>query len=164
MLLLLVFTKEYMMPKYKSAAIVLTNASDGPAVGLTGVMMKVIGGALYKAANAKPSAEPIPDLSRYEGNFGGTHWGGELAIRQWGDKLSIIKIPSDSLDEIPKLKRVSGDTFVRLTEQGEEREQWVFQTNKNGKVIGVKWHCNITSKLLPESVALATMVANDLIH
>jgi CubicO group peptidase (beta-lactamase class C family) len=136
-----------MVPKQKVAAITLTNAGDGPANSVNKSMVGIIGAALQKAVSSKqPVATPV-DLRKYEGNFGGSIWGGEVAIRQWGDKLSIVRLPSDSLEKIEKLKRVAGDTFVRMTTEDEVREQWVFQTNDKDEVVGFIRHSNMSRKL-----------------
>ena len=122
-----------MVPRYKIAAIALTNAADGPAASITTELLKVVGSALQKAIKAPESSDQLPDFSRYEGNYGGNVWGGESAVRQWGDQLAVIRLPSRSVD-VGRLKYVEGDTFVRLTREGEERERWVFVTNKKDEV------------------------------
>jgi len=136
-----------MLPKHKIAAIALTNASDGPAGNIAVEMMKVLGSALQKLTQPSSSNEPAIDLSLYEGNYGGTVWGGETAIRQWGNQLAMIPLPSRTLGEIEKLKHVEGHTFVRITNEGEEREQMVFQTDKKGNIIGLLRHSNISRRI-----------------
>ena len=83
----------------------------------------------------------MPDFSVYEGNFEMLPWGGEVAIRQWGDQLVVIDIPSDDLGEaMTKLKHDSGHTFVRLTDDDEPREPWVFELADDGKAKRVLRH------------------------
>jgi hypothetical protein len=61
-------------------------------------------------------------------------WGGEVAIRQWGSQLVVIDIPSDDLGEaMTKLKHDSGHMFVRLTDNDEFRELWIFEMVDDGK-------------------------------
>ncbi len=70
----------------------------------------------------------------YEGNYEKPPWGGEVAIRQWGNQLVVIDIPSDDLGEaMIKLKHDRGHTFVRLTDDDEPREPWVFEMADDGK-------------------------------
>ncbi|MDZ7768162.1 MAG: hypothetical protein U5K38_03320 [Woeseiaceae bacterium] len=52
-------------------------------------MLGTIGGALEKVES--PVDEEIPDFSIYEGNYESRPWGGEAAVRQWGDKLVVIR-------------------------------------------------------------------------
>ncbi len=126
-----------MVPKHKLAVIVLTNGGDSNTRALTTAIMKTVGGALPKAE--KPSEEELPDFSRYEGNFNTRAWGGEAAIRQWGDKLVVIGLPSDELDPT-RLKHVSEHTFVRLTDDDEPREEWVFEIGDDGVTARVQRH------------------------
>lgn len=98
-----------MVPKYKIAAIVLTNAGDGPAGMIAQNMLKTIGIAMKKAST--PPEEAMPDLSIYEGNYESRPWGGEVAIRQWGKQLVVIDLPTEDLAEsMIKLEHDSNHT------------------------------------------------------
>ena len=144
-------TSFMLVPKYKLAAIALTNAADGAAQVLTTAMLKIIGPAL--AAAAKPAApkdsesELDVDLEAYTGNFTSGIWGGEVAVRVWGQQLAAVSLPSDELAEITKLKHVADDTFVRLTKDGEEREPWEFQRDQSGRVMGLLRHSNVARRV-----------------
>jgi CubicO group peptidase (beta-lactamase class C family) len=140
-------TSVQLVPKYKLAAIVLTNAGDGPAYKIASNMLRTIGPALKAAQKPAPAAETDKDLSEYAGNYGGSHWGGETALRVWGDKLAIISLPSDALKDLNKLKHVADDTFMRLTAEGEERENLVFQRDEKGEVSGFLRHSQIYKRL-----------------
>jgi hypothetical protein len=118
--------------KDKIATIVMTNVSDGPAQPVAQNALETIRAALKEAKT--PSEETLPDFSMYEGNYDVHHEGGELAVRQWGDQLVVIRIPSDDLGEaMTRLEHVDGHTFVRLTDDGEPREPWVFELADDGK-------------------------------
>ena len=120
-----------MVPKEKIAIIVLTNAGDGPAGNIARNSLNTIIAASNEAKT--PPEEEVPDFSMYEGNFDSRPWGGEVAIRQWGDQLVVIGIPSDDLDEaMIKLRHETDDTFVRLTDDDEPREPWVFEMTDDG--------------------------------
>ena len=67
-----------MVPSQKIAAVVLTNASDGPAGKIAQNILKLVAPTL-KAKNAQES--PTVNLEDYVGNYGGSIWGGESAIR-----------------------------------------------------------------------------------
>ena len=139
-------TQFAMVPDKKLAAIVLTNAGDGPAGLLASNVLKVMVKAM--AAAKTPVEEQLPDYSRYEGNFESPPWGGETAIRQWGDQLVAISLPSDDLERaVTKLKHREGDIFVRLTEDGEEREPWVFEMGGDGRVQQVKRHSSYLRRI-----------------
>jgi len=128
-----------MANKEKIAIIALTNATDRLVRRLTHNLLKTISPALI-AAKTSP-ADSVPDFSMYEGNFDARPWGGELAIRQWGDQLVAITIPSDDLGEaMTRLKHEDGHTFVRLTDDGERRETWVFELGDDGRTQRVRYH------------------------
>jgi CubicO group peptidase (beta-lactamase class C family) len=132
-------TQFAMVPDKKLAAIVLTNAGDGPAGSIAVQALKTMVKAL--GAAKKPAEEDLPDYSRYEGNFENPPWGGETAVRQWGDQLAVIRMPADDLGKaITKLRHEEGDTFVRLTQDGEPREPWVFEIGDDGKVTRIQRH------------------------
>jgi CubicO group peptidase (beta-lactamase class C family) len=132
-------TNFLMAAKDKVAIVALTNAGDGPAQRVTQNVLKTISPALKEAKT--PSEDAMPDFSMYEGNYDVRPWGGELAIRQWGNQLVAIDIPSDDLEEaMTKLEHVDGHTFVRLAEDDEPREPWVFEMADDGKAKRILQH------------------------
>jgi len=132
-------TQFIMVPKYKLSVIVLTNAGDGPSGRLASSIMKILVKSLAQAG--APVTDPAIDLGRYEGNYSSQPWGGESAIRQWGNQLAVINLPSTDLSgSVTKLKHVSDDTFIRLTDEGEEREPWHFTLGADGKAAMIHRH------------------------
>ena len=128
-----------MMPKDKVAAVVLTNAGDGPAGRLAVDILKTIGPAIEKAS--EPPEDEIPDLSRYEGNYEMRPWGGEIAVRQWGDKLAVLGLPTrDIEDAISRLEDDGDHTFTRLTDDDERREPWIFVLGDDGQAAQIRVH------------------------
>ena len=130
-------TNFQMITKEEIAVVTMTNVSQGPTGRLNRNLLNTIRPAL-QAAQSTP-VETVPDFSMYEGNFDAHPWGGEMAIRQWGDQLVAITIPSDNL-AMTKLKHVDGDTFVRLTDGGERRETWFFELGDDGRTQRVRYH------------------------
>jgi CubicO group peptidase (beta-lactamase class C family) len=132
-------TNFLMVPKYKIAAIVLTNAGDGPAGMIAQNILKTIGTAMKEASS--PSEEAMPDLSMYEGNYETRPWGGEVAVRQWGNQLVVIDLPTEDLAEaMIKLEHDSNHTFIRLTEDDERREPWTFELDDDGNTARIFRH------------------------
>jgi len=132
-------TQFALLPKKKIAVIALTNAGDGPAWRIAKNTMATIQKAIDKAST--PSEEDIPNFSRYEGNYDSRPWGGEIAVRQWGDQLVVIEIPGDSLkDSMTMLEHDSDNTFTRLTDDGDRREPWVFEVGDDGRTKRIHRH------------------------
>lgn len=124
-------TQFLIMPEHRLGAIALTNAGDGPATRTVMNMLKVIKPAIDAAH--EPPEDEIPDYSIYEGNYEFPPWGGEIAVRQNGEHLVVIDLPSDDLtDAMTLLKHRGGNVFVRLTDKGEERDPWEFHMGPDG--------------------------------
>jgi CubicO group peptidase (beta-lactamase class C family) len=139
-------TNFLMAAKDQVAIVALTNAGDGPAQRLTENILKTISAALKEAKT--PSKGAMPDFSIYEGNYQSPPWGGELAIRQWGNQLVAIEIPSDDLKKaMTKLEHDSGHTFVRLTDDDEPREPWVFEMADDGKAKRILRHSGYSKRI-----------------
>ena len=134
-----------MVPKHKLAVIVLTNAADGNAGQIGAGVMKLVGGALQSAQ--QPHKQTLPDHGDFEGRFGSDIWGGEALVRQWGEQLAVVELPWPGLQEITRLNHVDGDTFVRVTESGEKREQWVFGRDSEGRVDRITRHSSMMLRL-----------------
>jgi len=132
-------TRFSMNTKDKIAAVVLTNAGDGPAGNVAQNVLNTINAALKEAKT--PSEDDMPDFSMYEGDYEVSPWGGEVAIRQWGDQLVAIDIPSDDLGKaLTKLEHGSGHAFVRLTDDDEARDSWIFEMADDGKAQRILVH------------------------
>jgi CubicO group peptidase (beta-lactamase class C family) len=139
-------TQFILVPKSKIAAIVLTNAGDGPAGSVAENVMDTISAAIKKAAT--PSEEDLPDFSMYEGNYEARPWGGEVAVRQWGDQLVVIDIPGDDLKEaMIKLEYDGEHTFTRLTDAKDRREPWVFELGSDGRADRISRHSIYLSRI-----------------
>ncbi len=132
-------TQFALVPKHKTGAIVLTNAGDGPAGRMAMNILKTLIPALEEA-DTVAQAE-MPDFSIYEGNYETLPWGGELAVRQWGDHLVVIDIPRDDLDDSMIRLEFDGDhTFTRLTDEDDRREPWIFKLGQDGKAERILRH------------------------
>jgi hypothetical protein len=102
-------------------------------------VLNIISAALKEAKT--PPEDDMPDFSMYEGDYEAPPWGGEVAIRQWGNQLVAIDLPSDDLGEaMTKLEHDGDHAFVRLTDDDEDREPWVFEMADDGKAQRIFLH------------------------
>ena len=138
-------TQYLMNPKDRIAVVVLTNAGDGAAYDLA------LGGIkLMTAAIGDISEMPTdtPDYSAYEGSYEGKPWGDEVAIRQAGDYLLVVSAHGSNLDgDVTRLEHQEGDTFVRLTDDGEPRETWTFLIGDDGKARALRTHSSESTRV-----------------
>ncbi|MEM9408322.1 MAG: serine hydrolase [Acidobacteriota bacterium] len=138
-------TQFALVPELELGVIVLTNAGDGPAWQLTNGLISVLSQALK--ASGSPT-EPAKDLSDFEVTFTSSPWGGEMAVRQWGDQLVAIELPTMNPGDLTvKLRHVEGDRFVRLTDSGQEREPWLFERDADGRVVRLVVHGNVNERV-----------------
>ncbi|MDP6416001.1 MAG: serine hydrolase domain-containing protein, partial [Gammaproteobacteria bacterium] len=115
--------------------IVLTNAGDGQPARLVDNIISTLRPELDKPA---PVAETeIPDFSAFEANFSNQHWGGETAVRQWGDELVSIGIPSRSLN-VQKLQHDQDNQFHRENAIGLQSAVISFEADASGKTTRMK--------------------------
>jgi CubicO group peptidase (beta-lactamase class C family) len=134
-----------MIPKEKVASIVLTNAGDAPATRLSHSVLKVITAAIK--GSETPYERTVPDLSIYEGNYDSldSGYGGEQAIRQWGDQLVSISIPSNDLgDAMSRLEFDNGHEFLSVRDGEAPQDSYIFEIGSDGKAAriyqdGVYW-------------------------
>mgnify|MGYP002843391111 FL=1 len=136
-----------MLPKFKLAAIALTNSADGPASLITTSLIKVVGSALRSLDT--PVESPVNlDLSIFAGNYSTNVWGGEIALRVSGNELAVILLgnPRVPMGEIQKLRYLEANTFVRV-EDNEPREFWHFELDESGRAVQFKRHQGLYSRI-----------------
>jgi len=86
---------------------------------------------------APDSKEEIPDLSVFEANFSNQHWGGETAVRQWGNGMVAISIPSRSLT-MQKLKHDQDNRFYRENDIGLRNAVISIELDQSGEAYRMK--------------------------
>jgi hypothetical protein len=71
------------------------------------------------------------------------------SVRQWGDKLVVIDIPANDLeDAIIKLEHDGDHKFTRLAiKNGDRRETWIFELNSEGKATRTLRHSGFLSRI-----------------
>jgi len=115
--------------------VVLTNAGDGQPTRIANNIITTLGSELEKPA-PNPEEE-IPDFSAFEANFSNQHWGGETAVRQWGEELVTISIPSQSL-QVQKLKHDENNRFYRENDIELRSAVVSFEVDQNGETYRMK--------------------------
>ncbi len=132
----------------KIATIFMANALGVSPQPFTMRMYEMVAPALA-AAKATPGGgkQPDPAFAKYYGAYEQS-FGGETAVFPWEDGLAIVSFPtSDPLQDLAKLKYLSGDTFRRVRDDGQLAEEIVFETNPRGEVTRFKRNSNYSPKV-----------------
>lgn len=134
-----------MNPKDEVAFIIMINAQGTDPNRYFQGMRSI----LTKAADDKLSDKiENKKLQEYCGLYHNEPWGSEMVVTPWGNNLALLFLPCDN----PKMsftviKPRTGDTFVRIRENGEDGEDVIFERNKEGKVYKVWRHSNYRIKM-----------------
>ncbi len=134
-------TQVAICPKDKIAVIVLTNADDASPEAYVREIFDIAAPAITQAAEGTEKAKkPDRDLAKYVGHYERpiAH---EIQVVIWEDGLGILPLPSDNpSDYLTKLKRIKGNIFQRVRDDGELGEEIVFETGPDGKVLRFIWN------------------------
>jgi len=134
-------TQVTVCPKDKTAIIVLTNADDANPSSYANEIFDLISPAIAQAVDAPGKAKkPDRDLDKYLGRYE-RPIGREMHVVIWNGELAVLFLPNDNPSEsLTKLKRVKGNVFRRLRDDGEQGEEIVFETGPEGKVLRIVWN------------------------
>ena len=141
-------TQVTLSPKDKIAVIVLTNADDANPSRYADEIFDLVSPAIAQAVEAPGKAKkPDRDLEKYVGRYE-RPIGREMQVLIWYGELAVLSLPSDNPSEsLTKLKRVKGNIFRRLRDDGELGEEVVFETGPDGKVVRLIWNSQRAERL-----------------
>jgi CubicO group peptidase (beta-lactamase class C family) len=134
-------TQVALCPKDKIAVIVLTNADDANPDAYVREIFDIAAPAITQAAEGPGKAKkPDRDLSKFVGRYERpiAH---ESHVLIWEDGLGILFLPNDNPSEnFTKLRRIKGNVFQRVRDDGELGEEIVFETGPDGKILCFIWN------------------------
>jgi CubicO group peptidase (beta-lactamase class C family) len=141
-------TQVTLSPKDKIAVIVLTNADDANPSRYADEIFDLVSPAIAQAVEASGKAKkPDRDLEKYVGRYE-RPIGREMQVVIWNGELAVLFLPNDNPSEsLTKLKRVKGNVFRRLRDDGELGEEIVFETGPDGKVLRLIWNSQRAERL-----------------
>ena len=89
-----------------------------------------------------------PSLLKFTGAYSYQPWGGETAVLVWKGELAMVSFPTEKpLDNITRLKHISGNTFKRIRDNDELGEEIVFELGVDGEVARLRRHSNVFPKV-----------------
>lgn len=135
-----------LIPARKLAGIVLVSAQGTSPGGVYSQLIDILGSALESIhANPGSGTRRPAALAEYEGLYEST-WG-ETAILRWDDGIVAVGVPTDNpMGAMRKLRRVDGDTFRRVRDDGEVGEAYVFH-REGGAIDRLSVHGNYSRKV-----------------
>jgi CubicO group peptidase (beta-lactamase class C family) len=122
-------------PKDKIAVVVMSNAHDVNPSSYVYEIFDLVAPALLDAVkNPGKAKKPDPDLEKFVGRYE-MPIGRESIVVLWEGELATMGIPtSNPSDALSKLKRVEGNIFRRVRDDGELGEKVIFEVGDDGKV------------------------------
>ena len=136
-----------LIPAKKLAGIVMISAQGTNPNDVYSKLIEIVGSALGSIQGDPGGGTPRPAaLAEYEGLYESS-WG-EMAVLRWDDSLVSLGVPTGNpLDAMTKLRRVDGDTFRRIRDDGELGEAVIFHRNDDGVIDRASVHGNYSRKV-----------------
>ncbi|HEY3402558.1 MAG TPA: serine hydrolase [Ohtaekwangia sp.] len=132
-------------PKDKIAFIIMINAVGTDPYKYFHGMRSVLSKACEDDLTEKKENQK---LEEYCGLYRDQLWGSEMVITPWGNYLAMVTLPCENPKHaLTIIKPVTGDTFIRIREDGENGDPITFERDKAGKVQKVWRHSNYRVKV-----------------
>lgn len=128
-------TQLSLYPKDKIAVVVMSNAHDvNPSSYVYEIFDLVTPAILDAVKNPGKAKKPDPDLEKFVGRYE-MPIGRESMVVIWEGELATMGIPTGNpSDALSKLRRVEGNMFRRVRDDGELGEKVIFEVGPDGKV------------------------------
>ncbi len=126
----------------KIGTVVMINAGSTDPGLFARRAYELIAPALKTAKSSTAEREVMPaDFEAFLGVYDSFPWGGESVVIPWQGGIAAVSFPtSDPLNALMKLKHIEGNRFRRIRDDDSLREEIVFDTDPDGKVLRVWRH------------------------
>jgi CubicO group peptidase (beta-lactamase class C family) len=129
-------TRLFVDPEGGTAVSVLANRNrvdvDGYAVTILDIL---------DAAGEAAEAEPEDDLGEFAGSYDLAPWDGEMLVFRWQGGLAFTSLPAmNPLEQRVTLRRVSGDRFITVRDNGADGVPVAFRRDGEGRVTHLEMH------------------------
>ncbi|WP_423928095.1 serine hydrolase domain-containing protein [Candidatus Palauibacter sp.] len=119
-------------PRDRIATTFMTNGSGVNARSFAQTAFDIVAPALRRAAKGEAGKAADGALQRYTGAYQ-RPLGGESAVLVWDGDLHVLSLPSGNpLDAMERLRRIEGDTFRRVRDNGDLGEAFIFEEMPDG--------------------------------
>jgi CubicO group peptidase (beta-lactamase class C family) len=131
-------------PEDKIAVVVMVNAKDAPQFTLVFRAYEIMAPALIEAANDE---EGQSAWERYTGYYTADESWSEAEVLEWEDSLALMWVPTPNpLGSLVRLKRVQGDVFRQVNDNGELGKHYVFKADSAGNIVSMRFNNNQLKK------------------
>lgn len=141
-------TQLYLRPKDKIAVVAMSNAHDVSPSSYAYEIFDLVAPAILDAVKNPGEAKmPDQDLKKYVGRYE-MPIGRESEVVIWEEGLAIMHLPTNNPSEsLTKLKRIQGNVFRRMRDDGELGEEIVFEVNADGEVSRFIQHSQYSNRI-----------------
>jgi len=132
-------------PEKKIAVVVMLNASDAPQFTLAFRAYEIMSYALSETAEG--GVQEASEWEAYTGRYTADRAWSEAEVLEWDGSLAVMWLPtSDPVGSLVILERVEGNAFRQVGSDGELGKHFVFKSDADGHVIGMKFNNNLLKK------------------
>jgi len=141
-------TQLYLRPKDKIAVVAMSNAHDVSPSSYAYEIFDLVAPAILDAAKGTEKAnKPDPDLEKFVGRYE-MPIGRESRVVIWKGELAIMYLPTNNPSEsLTELKRVEGNIFRRVRDDGELGEKIIFEVGDDGKITRFIQHSQYSNRI-----------------
>jgi CubicO group peptidase (beta-lactamase class C family) len=141
-------TQLSLLPKDKIAVIVMSNAHDASPSSYAYEIFDLAAPAILDAVkNPEKAKKPDPELAKFVGRYE-MPIGWESMVVIWEGELAVLYIPTDNpSDALTKLRRVEGNIFRRVRDDGELGEKVIFEVGPDGEVTRMIQHSQYSIRI-----------------
>jgi CubicO group peptidase (beta-lactamase class C family) len=141
-------TQLYLRPKDKIAVVAMSNAHDVSPSSYAYEIFDLVAPAILDAAKGTEKAKkPDPDLEKFVGRYE-MPIGRESMVVIWKGDLAIMHLPANNPSEsLTELKRVEGNIFRRVRDDGELGEEVIFEVGDDGKITRFVQHSQYSNRI-----------------
>jgi CubicO group peptidase (beta-lactamase class C family) len=131
-------------PEEKIAVVVMVNAKDAPQFTLAFRTYEIMAPSLIAPAG---DTEKEYGWERYTGYYTADESWSEAEVLEWGGSLALMWVPTPNpLGSLVKLRRVEGDVFRQVKDDGEPGKHYVFKADAAGNIVGMRFNNNLLKR------------------
>jgi hypothetical protein len=141
-------TQLSMQTKDKIAVIAMSNAHDVSPSSYVYEIFDLVAPAILEAVkNPGKAKKPDKDLKKFVGRYE-RPIGRESMVVLWEGELAVMYIPTNNpSDSLTRLRRVEGNIFRRVRDDGELGEKIVFEVGPDGEVTRMIWNSQYSLRI-----------------